>query len=483
MRGRRIGVGLLSLGMLATSSVGIAAQSRSAAFPDTPPSADALFDALPLPQIDSAALPGGAQMLFVPGSEQPWVTVSAWFPIGDGSNPIGREGTVGLAMAVLDRGTSRRSAAEILRELELRGATLSAAAGVDLVSVTLSTPAAHLSNVLPIMTDVLTDAVFPEEEIELERQQLLTSLRQSRSQASSVASQTFFQSIYRGHRYARYATPESVSSLTRDDLISFRDRVIHPSRALIVVSGAVDSGRIERMLTDHLSVWGERGASPPLDRSIPDRASPSVTLVDMPGTVQSEIRVGVVLPPAQAEMWASIDVANGVLGLGPAGRLYKRLREGLGFTYGAGSSAVERSDAGYFLASTAVRTEVTDSAVAEVLGLIDDLASVGPQDQEVELVASAIAGPYSIALETPAAVAGTVAQARFWGRPVSSVAGYPAAIASVSVRDAEEVARRHFAVDTMTIVVAGDASRVESALRDRFGTRLRVVLPEGQPPG
>jgi len=465
---------VLTAGLVLTLVAGPAAAQQ---YPTTPPPAGPLTQA-PFPPILEATLPTGVRVLVVENHQQPVVSVGLSFPAGSVFDPPGKEGLADMVAGLLTKGAGARTADQIAEMIEGTGGALSAAAGADFMSVDVSVLAPSLELAFELLGDVIARATFPAEELELLRTQTLSGLQVELSNPASIASRAFQRAIWGGHPYARATTPVSARAITREDLLSFQRERVRPAGALLVVAGDVTLDRVRTLATRAFEGWTGAPA-PAAARRLPRQAASELILVHRPGSVQSNILIGQpTYPPTDPRHYAAT-VANRVLGGGAASRLFMILREQKSWTYGAYSSLVRRLDQGYFVASAEVRTEVTDSALTELLVQLRRLRDEPVPADELEAAKGALVGSYPLSIETAAEVAGAVSSARLYGLPDDYVQTYRLRLGAVTAEDVQAAARVAIRPDSGAIVVVGDGAKIYDALKDI--ARTRVVDVEGEP--
>lgn len=431
------------------------------------------------PDFDEAELDNGARVIVVRNAEQPIVSVNLRVASGDADDPPGKSGVAGATATLIDNGTTSMSAEEIASAVDYIGATLGAGSGADWSSVTLNTLTGHLDAGLALMADVVMHPSFPEEEVEKERTRQLTGLQVALSQPATLATRRFFSAVYGDHPYGWSPDPASVEAITREDLVEFHAAHYRPDNALFVVAGDVETDAVVASLNRHFGGWTP-GTAADVERPAPP-ASEGRTLhfVHKPGLVQAVMRVGHLMPPASEGDWVGIDVAAQVLGGGTTGWLFRILRGEKGYTYGAYGGATERLEPGFFQATAEVRNEVADSAMQELLALIDRLRTDIPEE-DLEKAQNFITGSFPLSIETPGQVAGQLATTLMLGRDVDYIEDYRGRVASFSTDEVEAIAREYIRPDIATIVVVGDANEILDKVAP-FADEVRLWTPEGEP--
>lgn len=436
------------------------------------------MEELEFPAFEERTLGNGARVLVVEHREQPFVSINLVIDAGTSSDPRNRVGTAGLTASLLDKGTESRTALEIAEEVDFLGASLGAGAATDWTSVTLGVLTPDLPRGLELLADVVMNPAFPEEELEILRQQALTGLRVQLSQSGAVANRIFASELYGRHPYGNLDTPESLEALSRRDVERFHSTRYRPDGALFVVAGDVSADEIVQRLEAAFGSWRPGAARPPTYFSPPEREAREVVLVHRPGSEQAEIRIGHLLMEGSSEGWIPLQVAVRVLGGGSLGRLFRILREEKGWTYGAYAQAVREKDRGSFRTFMSVRNEVVDSALAEGLRQIEELRIAPPPPARLEEIKGSIVGSFPLDIETPQQIAGQVATYRLMGLTLEDLERYRDRVAALTPEDIHAAAREHIHPSRSLVVVVGDANRIRRQVAG-FGD-LRMVDVEGE---
>lgn len=466
---------LLAVGGLLALAAPLDAQKKDSPLPPPLPMEPVAF-----PAFDRRTLSNGAELLVVEHSEQPMVSVNVRIRSGTAAVPDGKAGLAEFVADLLDSGTTTRSAEEIAEAVDFIGATLGGGPGPDWTSITLTTVTDHLDQGLDLLADILLNPSFPEDELELMRRRTLTALQTQLAQPQVLAERQFARAVFGEHPYSQDPTPESVRALTRQDLVDFHRAHFRPDNALVVVAGDVSAEDIAGRLEARLGGW-QRGAPPPA--AYPDPATltgRTLHFVHKPGTVQAVIRLGHTLPSATEADWATLDVMNQVLGGGSSSWLFRVLRAEKGYTYGAYSGAVERRDLGFFQATAEVRNEVVDSAMTELLALIERMRSVPVPQEDLQNARAFLAGSFPLRIETPQQVAGQLASTLLLGRSAEWLDEYRSRVASVTAEEVLEAARTLIHPDRAALVVVGDATQILDRL-EPFADEVRVLDENGEP--
>jgi zinc protease len=409
-------------------------------------------------------LENGLRVVLVPSEKQPLLSMQLSVLAGTVFDPTGKSGLADLVSGLMTKGAGSRSADEIAEAIERVGGSLSATAGPDFLSVSASVLTSDRELAFELVADALLRPTFPVDELDLLRTQTLSALALARSQPDAIAGRIFAKHIYGDHPYARRADETSVRGITRADLIEFHRLRVRPAQGLLVLAGAIDSTEAHRLAQRAFGGWAGRGALMPPSRPAPQRQRTEIILVHRPGSVQSNIMVGnTTWQPTDTRSHA-LAMANQVLGGASDARLFTILREEKGWTYGAYSDVIRVRGLGTFMATAEVRTEVTDSALVELLRQVYRMGAETVPAEEFERQQQTLTGRFPLTVETAQQVAAQVATSRLLGLPNDYVQTYRQRIAALTPEQVQAAARGGMRAEASLVVVVGDGAALKSTL-------------------
>lgn len=472
------GIGALAIAITLPAlcaPVGALAQGMPTAAPAAMPLRPVRF-----PPFVNGRLPNGVRTLVVEKHEQPVVTITLAVPAGGFHEPDGKAGLASLVANVLTKGTERRTADQLSAEIEGAGGSIGAGADDDFLTLTVSGLSSSAEQLFDILGDVVQHAAFPASEVDLARTQALSALQLELSQPASIAARIFGHEVYGAHPYGRSATTASLRSLTRDDAVAFYNANVRPTGALLVVAGDLTASRVARLAAASLGGWSGTAPAAAAPAAIPARSASEIVLVNKPGAVQSNIVAGFPFITPRDPSFYALTVMNRVLGGGADSRLFLILREQHGWTYGAYSGFSRPRGVGAFRATAEVRTEVTDSSLAELVRQLNRMRTEVPADSEIRSAKNYLVGRFPLTIETADDIASRVANARLLGLGDDYVLRYRERLSAVTRTALAAAARRYLTTDKMVIVVVGDGQRILAGLKAQ-GLPVRIVDTEGQP--
>ncbi len=459
----------------ALAALGAAVPLR-AQFPSSPP-APAPVKPAAFPPFQEATLANGLRLVLVENHRDPVVAFRLAMPAGSAFAPAGKEGLSTLAATLLTRGAGTRTAEQVAAAIEGAGGSLAAGSGPDFVTLYGSALSANAALAMELAGDAVARPTFADRELELARQQQLSALQLEQSQPASIASRAFNSALYGPTAYGRAPTAASVRAITRDDLVAYEQARLRPQGALLVVAGDITLPQLRALAQRSFGGWTGAPAAAPAMAAPPARTRSEILLVNRPGSVQSNILVGnLTAGPADPTRYAAT-VANKVLGEGADARLFEILREKKGWTYGAYSALSRPRGTGAFSATAEVRTEVTDSALVEMLAQLKRLDAEPVSAAELANAKNALVGSFPLTVETAPQIAEQVSTVKLLGLPADYLQTYRTRLAAVSAPALEEAARTYVRPEQALIVVVGDGAKLYDRLA-KIGP-VRVVDPQG----
>ena len=447
--------------------------------PPRPPIAEPGTWAYPVPS--DTRLTGGLRLLTHDLPGQYVLSVRVVVPLLLESEPRELEGIATLMSRLMDEGTLRHSPVEFAGLLERGGIGLGAGMSESALIVDLDVPQHRLAPALDLLCELLAEPAFPEEEVRRAVATRLSEIEQQRAHAAHRAgtafAATYFDPSSRASRPAG-GTADTVSAVTRDDLVEFHARRVGPVGASVVVAGDLSGIDVPALAEETLGRWTAPRHEPAPGPSGATRAGDAqrIVVVDRPGSVQSELVVGWSGPDRHVSdpaRWAAYQVLSFVIGGSPNARVDAVLREEKGFTYGIRSAFRPRRVGGTFYTSGSVRSEVTVEALGLLLGILDG-ARTGYAEQEVRSGADFIGltapGRYATADAVAAETAGLVVD----GLPLDFTTTNLQALRDLTPQVLEAAASAYLTGE-WTVVVVGDAAAWVDGVRTLGRGEVTVV--------
>ncbi|MHC4616624.1 MAG: M16 family metallopeptidase [Planctomycetota bacterium] len=437
---------------------------RPREFPEEPPFGRITAEKI-TPEYSSMTLENGLKVLVVPNNEVPFVSVRLGLLAGGWTES--KPGTAAMTMRMLTKGTSRHSEGELADELETYAISIHGSGGTDTSTVYLACVTEHIRRGMGLLGEVVLTPTFPAEELEKLRRQVLTSLEVESAEPSYVAERQFRQRLYGEHCYSRTATGEikDVNALAVDDLKQWWRKFARPDMAVLIFSGDVEAGDAFKLAKRTFGKWRAIGARPEIKLpKLRQQDKMRIYLVDRPGSIQSQIRVGQLGITRHDEGYFVSRLVSSYFGGAFNSRLNEKIRVEKGLTYGARGGYAASRFAGEFKARTFSKTESTAEAVQAILDEVERLKVEGPTNEELEDSRSYILGSFVRGRETPQQIAGDLWLIESQGLGKDYLERLLAGVAKTRGADCTRLVRETIDKDKLVIVVVGEAEKLRKEL-------------------
>ncbi len=469
---RRCGGAAIALVLIA-SAAGAQIPSWPSERPPRPlPAREANF-----PPYEIRTLPNGMQVIVVLHHEQPAVSMRLLVRAGSVQDLPGKAGVANLAASLLDQGTTTKSAQEIADQIDFIGGALGSGSGSDLSFVNVIVMKDSFDVGMALLADVARNPAFAPEEIERQKQQVISNLRVSEGDPDYIASVLFDRLVYGFHPYGlpNSGTPETLAAITQADLQAYHRRNFVPNNMILAIVGDITSQEAFASAEKVFGSW-QRGDLQPLKIVEPPPPTRRIVIVDKPDAVQTEIRVGQLAIPRKHQDYLAWDLAVKILGGEGANRLHRVLRSERGLTYGASADTEARKQAGDFVAETDTRTETTGEALRLMVDEISKLQRERVFERELSDAQAYLAGSFPLTIETPNEIATQVLNVVFYELPVEEIGTFRERVQRVTPDDILRVARFYVRPDRLSIVLVGNAAEFVPQLK-RVGFSDFEVIP------
>lgn len=438
--------------------------SRPDSFPKSPPSAK-LLEAMPQYTADETTLSNGLRVVVVPNHEVPDVT--ALLGLVNGGWTEKKPGTANLAAEMITKGSANHTAAELAEELEFNAISLSGDSSIDVASVFAECVTDKFDTALKLMAEVVRTPTFPDGELEVLRQQELLGLMVQAKTPEYAADREMRRRLYGSHPYARTAVgePSDVQGLKVDDLKSWWATHVRPDSAVLYIAGDVEPAVAKKLAEKYFGEWKVDGEKPSVALpELPEKSATRIYLVDRPGSVQSQIRVGQRGITRKDPDYFPTVVLSQIFGGSFGSRLNKAIRVEKGLTYGARGGWRANRFAGSLSISTFTKNPTTAETLKMILSEVDRLEDSKPESSELDIARSYILGSFAGNRETPGQIVGDLWLIRYADLPKDYLMQYLNGVRNTTEEALQRVANRLIDKDKLTIVVVGEAEAIKADL-------------------
>ncbi|MCR8826903.1 M16 family metallopeptidase [Pseudosulfitobacter koreensis] len=413
-------------------------------------------------EITEVVSPGGITAWLVEEPSIPFTAMELRFRGGASLDAPGKRGATNLMTGLLEEGAADMDARAFARALEGLAASFSYDVGDDALAVSARFLTENRDAAVELLRASLLEPAFDPEAVERVRQQVLTGLLSDEKNPEELAARAFDKLAYGDHPYGTSytGTVDSVSALTRDDLVAAHDAVLAKDRLYVGVVGDITPEELGPLLDELLGDLPEVGA--PL---------PEMAEVDIPGGVtvidfETPQSVALFGQPGMAQKdpdFFAATVLNQVLGGGSfESRLMNEVREKRGLTYGVYSYLVPRDYAATYMGRVASANDRIEEAIAVIRDEWAKAASEGVTEDELRDAKTYLTGAYPLRFDGNAPIARIMVGMQMLGLPIDYIATRNEMVEAVTMDDVKRVADELLDPDGLHFVVVGQPEGLET---------------------
>ena len=404
-------------------------------------------------------LTNGIVVLVRPNLSSLSVVVTGYLSSGAIFEPDDKLGLAGFTALALMRGTTQHDFQQIYDGLESNGASLGIDGGTHSIGYYGHALAEDLDLLIGTLAETLRQPVFPADQVERLRAQLLTSLAIRAQNTTEVASLAFDELVYAGHPYSRPEDgyPETIRSIKREDLVAFHEKHFGPSGMVISIVGGVGTERALESVTRFLGDW--ENPKQPIQPDLPSLKPLSGTIsrqVNIPGKSEADIVMGVAGPTRRSPDFLVASLGNNILGqFGMYGRIGESVREKSGLAYHASSSLSGGIGPGPWLFIAGVDPSNLEKVIVLMRQEIARFISEPVTGEELADSQANYIGRLPLSLESNAGVASALQNLERYSLGLDYYQRYPDLIRAITPAEILETAQRYLHPEHLAIATAG----------------------------
>ncbi len=329
------------------------------------------------------------------------VSIGVWVKVGSRDEADPERGLSHFLEHMFFKGTARRSAREIAREIDGLGGELNAFTSREGTTLYTKVLDQHLPQAVEVLADIFLNSVFDKKEIEKEKSIVLEEIKMVEDDPEDLVHDLHTERFWEGHPLGRpiLGTVETVTGLTRDRIVEFLRRHYEPSRVVIAVSGRFDPASLLALLERAFGGFGNGAARRTRPAQQPPRNTPA-TYLRRKSLEQIHLCIGAAgLPQDHPERYA-LYALNTLLGGGVSSRLFQEVRENRGWAYAIYSSIAAYRDAGLCSIYAATSPQNAGKVVRAVLKEVKALRKDGPDSEELRRAKEHMKGSLMLSLES-----------------------------------------------------------------------------------
>jgi zinc protease len=418
------------------------------------------WNSLPGPEdITRQELSNGMVVLTRPNFNSPSVVISGFLASGSIFDQDDKLGTAYFTALSLMRGTQNRSFQEIYNALESVGANLGFGASVHNTSFGGRSLVEDLPLLLKVLSECLRQPVFPADQVERLRSQLLSNLSIRAQDTGEMSSLVFDEIVFANHPYGRPEDgyTETIQRISRDDLAEFHRTRFGPRNMVVVVVGAISPQQALDEVQSKLGDWQN-----PAQSAVPELPPVQKLLetvrrhIPIPGKSQTDLEMGTLGPRRNAEDYLAASLGNNILGqFGMMGRIGDVVREQAGLAYHASTSLNAWIGAGSWEVSAGVNPANLQRAIDLIVSELNRFVKEPVSEDELKDSQANFIGRLPISLESNAGVANALLSLERFQLGLDYYRRYPGMVEGVTAEMVLETARHYLDPSKLAIVSAG----------------------------
>ncbi len=434
-----------------------------------------------IPPFETAELDSGLKIVVFEDSRLPLVSFRLAFFTGDIDDAEGDHGLTSAMTAMLTEGTSQHSSRELADKIERLGASVSANSSDDFTVIAASALSLYSSDILEILEEIVLRSNFPESELDLYKRNAIENLKFQRSQPGFLANEQTARLLYDTHPYSRVSpNQEEIEKLDREELVKTRRTRLIPNNAILIVVGDITKDEIVNEVSRRFHEWQAGSKTAKNLPTLPERSSRSLTIVDRPGSAQSNIILANLAIDRNSPDYFPFLVMNQILGAGASSRVFMNLREEKGYTYGAYTRFDAKRHAGDFEATAEVRTSVTGVSLKEFFYELERIRDEKVSEAELADAKNFLTGVFPIRAETQEGLTNLLVTQFLYRLPEDYLQTYRDKVSAVTVDDVDRMAKKYVQPDKTAIVIVGDADEILPQVRE-YAADIEIFDTDGKP--
>ncbi len=403
---------------------------------------------------DAHKLSNGMPVYFLNGSAHEVLKLEFVFNAGSYHQ---KKSLVAYCVAnLLNSGTKNKTSEEINYIWDFYGAYLQVDAQKDIISITVFCIARHIIPVLDLLTEIISQATFPQEELDIFLNNLLQKHIVNKKKVEHIARLHFTGLLYGfEHPYGKHVTDDDFKNVNREDLLDYFHKFIHPGNAVCIIAGKYPEQMmqiLEKTLQQY--TWNVTSNSH-FHYPEPETVVTPKHKILKEDALQSSLRIGKHMINRQQPDYHKVEITNALLGGYFGSRLMQNIRQDKGYTYGINSAVVTLLKSSYFFISTQVGKDVCNKAITEIYRELKNLRTQPADDYEISMLRNYLSASLLRSFDGPFQQADRFKEMMLFGLDYSYFDNYINTLTSFTAQDIQEMAEKYFHEKDMIELVVG----------------------------
>ena len=426
-------------------------------------------------------LPNGAVIFLQEDHELPLISGSIVIRGGSREEPAEKTGLIDVYSEVWRTGGTKSKTGDQLDDyLEALAAKVETSGDIDSTSIKWDSLKEDSDGAFAVVIDLIRNPEFREEKIALAKNQINTGIARRNDDPIGIADREVERLGFgKDNPYARIAEYDTVSAVSRDDLLAWHSKYTRPGNMIIGIVGDFDSRTMEDKLRSTIGAL-PRGpkTAPPKIQAAPSK--PGIYFIEKEDVTQSNIRmVHSGIRKDDADYYA-VQVMNELFGGGSASRLFSNIRTKKGLAYHVGGSVGSDYDhADLFTLSMGTKSETTVAAIDALFEEIDRLQKEAISEDELKRAKDTILNSFVFQYDSKKKILNQQVRLEFYGYPKDFLEKYQKGVQAVTAAQVSAAAKKHIRKSEIAILVVGKSKDFDAPLT-KFGavTPIDITIPE-----
>src|SRR5579863_4376444 len=429
---------------------------------------------IPIPQLPNfkpqqpkrVELSNGMVIFLQEDHELPLIDGTARIRGGSVNEPANKVGLIDIFSETWRTGGTKTQTGDQLDDfLEVRAAKVETGGSSDSTTVSWSCLKGDLDDVFKVFADLLQHPEFRPDKIDLAQKEEADGISRRNDQVGEIAQRESVKLAYGADNpYARVPEYSTVAAVTRQDLLDWHAKYVHPNNIILGVSGDFDSAAMEARLRAAFDSW-PKGPALPKDEIQYAPAKPGYYLVPKDDVNQSSIHMVALGTTRDNPDYYAINVFNEAFGGAFSSRLFNDIRTKRGLAYGVGGGVgTNFGHPGILQISMGTKSQSTIEAIQAVREDIDNLAKEPITEDEIQHAKDGILNAFIFRLDSPDKILGERMTYEYYGYPPDWLDKYQAEIKKVTSADVNRVAAKYLHKDQFAVLVVGNTKDFDKPL-------------------
>jgi zinc protease len=406
-------------------------------------------------------LKNGVTLLHSEKKTLPIIKVIVAIKAGSIVEPSAKAGLANLTADLLNEGTARRSAKEISDAIEFVGGSLNTSGGADYVTVSLSVLKKDMDLGFDLLSDVILNPSFSDEEIKRRKAVIKSSIIQQKEDPGTVASKAFSKAVFGEHPYGwpTEGTEDSLETITRQDILDFHRTYYLPNNAIMAVVGDINNSELKAIIEKYFSRWKQNEITAPR-LPVPSPGQGRKVIKINKDITQANIMLGHLGITRDNPDFYAVIVMNYIFGGGGfASRLMDNIRDNKGLSYDVHSSFSANKYSGSFMAGLQTKNVSANAAIEEIIREMNRIMTEPVSDKELDDAKSYLTGSFPLRIDTNNKIAALLISIEYNNLGLDYADNYKTFIEAVTKDDVLRVARKYLNTKDYVLVIVGDIAK------------------------